>query len=61
MPSKIEMKLPARRQKNAHVGMRNIMLITPGDVITEDTDYMKGHGESIQLNILITASVFIKY
>lgn len=39
------MRLPSRRQKNDEgEHLKNVILVTPGDVITEDTNYMKGHG-----------------
>lgn len=40
------MKLPTKRQKSNHAGnpINNASLVTPGDVITTDTNYMKGHG-----------------
>ena len=43
MSDSIIIKLPV--QKKRKVGLSsNAMLVTPGDVITESTDYMRGHG-----------------
>ena len=45
MSSSIVIKLPARKKRSVQVEQStNALLVTPGDVITEDTDYMRGHG-----------------
>lgn len=41
----IVMKLPTKRQKNAEIIDNESIFVAPGDVISEHTDYMKGHGE----------------
>ena len=45
MSASIVVKLPSRKKRNVQFE-RNVgaFLVTPGDVITEDSDYMRGHG-----------------
>ena len=46
MSNSIVIRLPSKKRLNAQVPLSsNSFLITPGSVITEDADYMRGHGE----------------
>uniref|UniRef100_H2YLH3 Exosome complex component RRP4 n=1 Tax=Ciona savignyi TaxID=51511 RepID=H2YLH3_CIOSA len=40
----ITISLPSSRKCCSNSNLTNSYLVTPGDVITEDTDYMRGHG-----------------
>ncbi|CAK8683506.1 unnamed protein product [Clavelina lepadiformis] len=45
MSNSIVIRLPSKKRLNAQVPLSsNSFLITPGSVITEDADYMRGHG-----------------
>ena len=48
--SSIIIKLPTRKKRAVQVQQNsNVYLVSPGDIITEDTDHMRGHGESALL------------
>ena len=47
MSASIVIQLPTRKKRSVQVEQTDkIYMVTPGDVITEDTDYMRGHGNS---------------
>lgn len=52
----VDARLPERRKKIASsVGIESKHIVSPGDVITEDTGYMRGHGTYIDGDKLIAS------
>lgn len=52
----VDARLPKRRKKIASsVGIESKHIVSPGDVITEDTGYMRGHGTYIDGDKLIAS------
>lgn len=52
----VDARLPERRKKVASsVGIESKHIVSPGDVITEDTGYMRGHGTYIDGDKLIAS------
>ncbi|XP_044180679.1 exosome complex component RRP4-like [Acropora millepora] len=52
----VDARLPKRRKKIASsVGIDSKHIVSPGDVITEDTGYMRGHGTYIDGDKLIAS------
>lgn len=52
----VDARLPERRKKIASsVGIDSKHIVSPGDVITEDTGYMRGHGTYIDGDKLIAS------
>ena len=53
MSASIVVKLPSKKQRaglaERHSG---VYLVTPGDIITEDSDYMRGHGKRYSITYI---------
>ncbi|CAH3164294.1 unnamed protein product, partial [Porites evermanni] len=52
----VDVRLPKKRKKiESLVGLEPKHIVSPGDVITEDTGYMRGHGTYVDGDKLIAS------